>query len=37
VVQLGFLSAAPLWSMTIITLNVLVIYAVAVYGADLEG
>lgn len=37
VVQLGFLSAAPLWSMTIITLNVLVIYAVAVYGSDLEG
>jgi hypothetical protein len=36
VVQLAFLAAAPLWSITIITLSVLVIYAVTMYGDQVD-
>ena len=34
VVHLAFLAASPLWSIMVITLNVLVIYAVTMYGGE---
>jgi hypothetical protein len=37
VVQLAFLSAAPLWSVMVITLEVLVIYAIAMHGEELKS
>ena len=35
IVQLGFLAAYPVWSILIIALDVLVIYALLVHGRDL--
>jgi hypothetical protein len=37
VVQLAFLSAAPLWSVMVITLEVLVVYAIAMHGEELQS
>jgi hypothetical protein len=37
VVNLAFIAAYPLWSMLIIALDVLVIYAVAMHGGDLRS
>jgi hypothetical protein len=36
VVNLGFLSAAPFWSTLLIALNVVVIYALTVHGAEID-
>lgn len=35
-VNLAFMAAYPLWSLTLITLDVIVIYAVAVHGKELK-
>ena len=37
VVNLAFLSAYPVWATIIITLDVLVIYALAVHGGELKN
>ena len=37
VVQLAFLAAAPLWSVMVITLEVLVVYAIAMHGEELQS
>ncbi len=37
VVQLAFLAAAPLWSVMVITLGVLVVYAIAMHGEELQS
>ena len=36
VVNLAFMGAYPIWSIIVITLNVLVIYAIAMHGAELK-
>jgi hypothetical protein len=36
VVNLGFLNAAPLWAILLITLDVVIIYALTVHGAEIE-
>jgi hypothetical protein len=36
VIQLGFLAAFPLWAMTIIALDILVVYAITVHGDEIE-
>lgn len=36
-VNMAFVEAYPLWSMTMIALDVVVIYAIAVHGAELEN
>ena len=36
IVNLGFISAYPLWSAIVITLDVLVIYAIIVHGGELK-
>ncbi|HET7659414.1 MAG TPA: hypothetical protein VFK66_03425 [Oryzihumus sp.] len=36
IVNLAFIAAYPLWSITIIALDVLVIYALAVHGGELK-
>ncbi|MGZ6060339.1 MAG: DUF7144 family membrane protein [Myxococcaceae bacterium] len=36
VVNLGFLSASPVWSTIVIALDVVVIYALAVHGWELD-
>ncbi|HEX8973544.1 DUF7144 family membrane protein [Oryzihumus sp.] len=36
IVNLAFIAAYPLWSITIITVDVLVIYALAVHGGELK-
>jgi hypothetical protein len=35
-VNLAFLSAYPVWSLTVIALDVLVVYAIAVHGEELQ-
>jgi hypothetical protein len=35
-VNLAFIAAFPVWALTMITLDVLVIYAIAVHGAELR-
>ena len=35
-VNLAFISAFPIWGITVITLDVLVIYAIAVHGGELK-
>jgi hypothetical protein len=37
VVQLAFLAAAPLWSVMVITLGVLVVYAIAMHGSEVQS
>ena len=37
VVQLAFLAAAPLWSVIVITLGVLVVYAIAMHGSEVQS
>lgn len=36
-VNLAFISAYPIWSMILITLDVIVIYAIIVHGRELKG
>jgi hypothetical protein len=36
VVNLGFLAAAPLWATFLITVDVVIIYALTVHGAEIE-
>jgi hypothetical protein len=36
VVHLAFIGAAPVWSTIVITIDVLVIYALAVHGRELR-
>lgn len=36
VVNLGFIAAYPVWSVIVIALNVIVIYAITMHGAELE-
>lgn len=36
IVNLAYIAAYPLWSITIIALDVLVIYALAVHGGELK-
>ena len=36
IVNIAFLAAYPIWSLVIITLDVIVIYAVAVHGRELR-
>ncbi len=36
VVNMGFADAAPIWSITVIALCVMVIYAIAMHGGDLK-
>jgi hypothetical protein len=36
IVNFGFISAYPFWSLLIIAVDIMVIYAVAVYGGDRE-
>lgn len=36
IVNLGFLAAFPLWAITMITLDVLVIYAITAHGRELQ-
>lgn len=36
IVNLAFIAAYPLWSITVITLDVLVIYAIAVHGKEMQ-
>ena len=35
-VQLAFLAAAPVWAVTVIAIDVLVIYAICVHGGELK-
>lgn len=37
VVNLAFMGAYPLWSITVITLDVLVIYAIAAHGREMKA
>jgi hypothetical protein len=37
VVNLAFISAYPLWSLMVITLDVLVIYAIAAHGREMQS
>lgn len=37
VVQLAFLAAAPVWSVIVITLQVLVVYAIAMHGEEVQS
>jgi hypothetical protein len=37
IVNLAFVNAHPLWSLTIIALNVMVIYAITTHGSELEN
>ena len=37
VVNIGFLEAAPVWGVIMITLDVLVIYAIAMHGGELKN
>ncbi len=37
VVNLAFLAAYPVWALTLITLDVVVIYAIAVHGAEMKN
>jgi hypothetical protein len=36
VVNLAFMAAYPLWSIAVITLDVLVIYAIAMHGKEMK-
>jgi hypothetical protein len=36
VVNLGFVDATPIWSIIVITIDVLVIYAIAMHGKELQ-
>ena len=36
IVNLGFLSVAPIWSVTVIVLSVICIFAITVHGAELR-
>jgi len=36
VVHIGFLAASPLWTLVMIALNILVIFAITTHGADLK-
>jgi len=36
-VNLAFIAAYPLWSLTVITLDVVVIYAIAMHGKELQS
>jgi hypothetical protein len=37
VVNMAFIEAYPLWSLTLIVLNVIVIYAITTHGAELKN
>jgi hypothetical protein len=37
IVNLGFTAAYPIWSLTVMTLDVLVIYALAVHGREMRA
>lgn len=37
VVQMGFISAQPFWALTIIVIDILVIFALAVHGAEAKN